>query len=179
MEKKVYLFICSALFIAGFIGGKIYSDSTQEPIVKTVTEVSTNTVIQKVTVPQVIKVDVVKEVERIPEMELSEEDKVLIAKIVMAEAGNQDYIGKRLVADVVLNRLNHEKFPDTVAGVIYAVGQFTHPATYYTDECMAAVEAECMERLDYEIMYFRAGYFFSGHERAYQHGDHFFSKGDL
>ena len=175
MEKIIYLLICSCLFISGFVFGNIYAESTQEPIVKTITEISENTVIRTVSVPQVVKVEVVKEVERIPEMDLSEDDKILIARIVMAEAGNQDYIGKRLVADVVLNRLNSERWANTVAGVVYHTGQFTHPASYYTDECLAAVEAECMERLDYDIMYFRAGHFFSGHPRAYQHGDHYFS----
>ena len=175
MEKRIYLFICSLFFITGAIMGHICTEATQEPIIKTITEVSTNTVIQKVTVPQVITVEVVKEVERIPETILTDDEKILIARIVMAEAGNQDYIGKRLVADVILNRFNNERWPNTIAGVIYAAGQFTHPASYYTDDCLAAVEAECMERLDYEIMYFRAHHFFSGHPQAYQHGGHFFS----
>ena len=175
MEKRIYLFICSAFFVTGVIIGHVCTEAVQEPIIKTVTEVSTNTVIQKVTVPQVITVEVEKEVERIPEMILTDDEKILIARIVMAEAGNQDYIGKRLVADVVLNRLNSERWPNTVAGVIYAAGQFTHPASYFTDDCLAAVEAECMERLDYEIMYFRADHFFADHPQAYPHGDHYFS----
>lgn len=174
-ERVIYLLICSAMFITGTIMGHICTEASQEPIVKTITEVSTNTVIQRITVPQVITVEVEKEVERIPEMDLSDDDKILIAKIVMAEAGNQDYIGKRLVADVVLNRLNSERWANTVAGVVYHPNQFTHPASYYTDDCLAAVEAECMERLDYDIMYFRAHHFFSGHPQAYQHGDHYFS----
>lgn len=175
MEKRIYIIICSALFITGAIFGHICTEATHEPVIKTITEVSTNTIVKKITVPQIITVEVEKEVERIPEMLLSDEDKILIAKVVMAEAGNQDYIGKRLVVDVILNRLNSERWANTVAGVIYAADQFTHPASYYTDECMAAVEAECMERLDYEIMYFRAHYFFSEHPQAYPHGDHYFS----
>lgn len=180
MKKKHFcMLICSAFFMSGLVFGHANAKATQEPIIKTITEVSTNTVIEKVFIPKTVCVEVVKEVDRIPELLLSDEDKILIAKLVQAEAGNQDYIGKRLVVDVVLNRYNSETFSNTIAGVIYAPGQFTHPAATYSDECMAAVEAECMERLDYEIMYFRAGYFFSKHPQAYQHGGHFFSKGDL
>ncbi len=174
-EKVVYLLICGAMLISGMVFGNVMAQANTEPEIITVTEVFTNTIIEKVEVPRVITVEVQKEVDRIPEIELSEEDKILIAKVVMAEAGNQDYIGKRLVVDVILNRLNSERWKNTVAGVIYAPGQFTHPAAYYTDDCLAAVEAECMERLDYDIMYFRASYFFSDHPKAYQHGGHFFS----
>lgn len=175
-EKIAYLLISGAMYITGCVCGQIHAEGTQEPVVKTVTEVSTNTVIERITVPEIVKVEIVKEVERIPEITLSDDDKILIAKLVYAEAGNQDYIGKRLVVDVVLNRLNSEKFPNTVAGVIYASGQFTNPATYYTDDCLAAVEAECMERLDYEILWFKINGFHNIGERAYQHGAHYFNK---
>ena len=43
----------------------------------------------------------------------------LIAQLVQAEAGNQDLKGKRLVADVVLNRVDSEKFPNTIEEVIF------------------------------------------------------------
>lgn len=35
----------------------------------------------------------------------------MLAQLVQAEAGNQDLTGKRLVADVVLNRVDSERFP--------------------------------------------------------------------
>lgn len=49
---------------------------------------------------------------------LSEEDLNLLLRIVEAEAGNQDEEGKLLVANVVLNRVESEKFPDTVTEVV-------------------------------------------------------------
>ena len=52
----------------------------------------------------------------------------LIAACVEAEAGNQDLTGKRLVADVILNRVDSEDFPDTIEGVI---SQPRHFATYW------------------------------------------------
>lgn len=42
-----------------------------------------------------------------------------LMKIVEAEAGGEDYIGKVLVANVVINRVKSEDFPDDVDKVIY------------------------------------------------------------
>ena len=50
--------------------------------------------------------------------ELSETDYEALLKIVQAEAGNEDEMGKMLVAGVVLNRVEDEMFPDTVTEVV-------------------------------------------------------------
>lgn len=52
-------------------------------------------------------------------------DEMLLAALVYCEAGNQCYEGKLAVAAVVMNRVRSEAYPDTIAGVIYASGQFT------------------------------------------------------
>ena len=57
-------------------------------------------------------------VERTNQYILSEEDLNMLLRIVEAEAGNQDEEGKLLVANVVLNRVESEKFPDTVTEVV-------------------------------------------------------------
>ena len=49
---------------------------------------------------------------------LSDDDREMLLRIVEAEAGNQDEEGKLLVANVVLNRVESEKFPDTVTDVV-------------------------------------------------------------
>ena len=56
----------------------------------------------------------------------TEEEMRLIAQLVMAEAENQSELGKRLVIDTVLNRVDHPdpQFPDTVYEVIYQKNQF-------------------------------------------------------
>ena len=46
-----------------------------------------------------------------------------LLKIVEAEAGGEDLIGKMLVANVVLNRVENEKFPDTINEVIFQTNQ--------------------------------------------------------
>lgn len=49
---------------------------------------------------------------------LQDEELDLLMRIVEAEAGNQDEDGRLLVANVVLNRVANEKFPDSVKEVI-------------------------------------------------------------
>ncbi len=51
--------------------------------------------------------------------DISHEDKQILYKIVEAEAGNEDRIGKILVANVILNRLEDKQFPDTIEEVVY------------------------------------------------------------
>lgn len=50
---------------------------------------------------------------------LSDEDYEILLKIVEAEAGVEDEIGRMLVAGVVLNRVADDAFPDTVKAVVY------------------------------------------------------------
>ena len=49
----------------------------------------------------------------------------LLARIISAEARGEPYIGQVAVGAVVLNRVEHPSFPDTIAGVIYQQGAFT------------------------------------------------------
>lgn len=56
---------------------------------------------------------------------VSEEDLLLLQKIVMAEAEGEPYQGKVAVANVVLNRLRSANFPDTIHDVIYQKSQFS------------------------------------------------------
>ncbi|QSF45845.1 cell wall hydrolase [Paenibacillus tianjinensis] len=56
---------------------------------------------------------------------ISEEDLLLLQKIVMAEAEGEPYQGKVAVANVVLNRLRSANFPDTIHEVIYQKSQFS------------------------------------------------------
>lgn len=50
---------------------------------------------------------------------LNEKDLEALLRIVEAEAGGEDEEGKLLVANVVLNRVENEKFPDTVCEVVF------------------------------------------------------------
>lgn len=50
---------------------------------------------------------------------LAEEDLAVLLRIVEAEAGGEDLEGKLLVANVVLNRVDSDEFPDTVREVVF------------------------------------------------------------
>ena len=49
----------------------------------------------------------------------------LLARIISAEARGEPYVGQVAVGAVVLNRVEHPSFPDTVSGVVYQPGAFT------------------------------------------------------
>lgn len=55
----------------------------------------------------------------------SNSDLQLLARLVHAEARGESYRGQVAVASVVLNRVKHPSFPNTVAGVIYQRGAFS------------------------------------------------------
>lgn len=48
----------------------------------------------------------------------------LIAKFISAEARGESYKGQVAVGAVILNRVKHASFPDTVSGVVYQNGAF-------------------------------------------------------
>ena len=52
-------------------------------------------------------------------------DYELLARIISAEARGETYLGQVAVGAVVLNRVEHPSFPDTVSGVIYQNGAFS------------------------------------------------------
>ncbi len=52
-------------------------------------------------------------------------DVYLLARAIHGEARGEPYVGKVAVAAVILNRLNHPNFPNTIAGVIYQPLAFT------------------------------------------------------
>lgn len=51
---------------------------------------------------------------------VSASDRVILERIVEAEAGGEDHKGKVLVANVVLNRVKSKSFPSTVEEVVFA-----------------------------------------------------------
>ena len=61
----------------------------------------------------------------------------LLARIISAEARGEPYVGQVAVGAVIVNRMRHPSFPNTLAGVIYQPkafssvndGQFNRPVT--------------------------------------------------
>ena len=58
------------------------------------------------------------------DFELTKEEKQLLAKVVWTEARGESKKGQQAVAEVVLNRLASDRFPDTLRDVIYGENQF-------------------------------------------------------
>lgn len=52
-------------------------------------------------------------------------DYYLLARLISAEARGESYIGQVAVGAVVLNRVEHPSFPDTITSVIYQKGAFS------------------------------------------------------
>ena len=55
----------------------------------------------------------------------SNSDVELLAKVISAEARGESYEGQVAVGAVILNRVKHPSFPDSLSGVIYQNGAFS------------------------------------------------------
>ena len=119
--------------------------------------------------------------------QLSEEDGSdfgeldLLAALVWAEAGDQDFIGQRIVADCGLNRVRSTEWPNSVEAVIYQPGQFSVVANGRLSQGFANATPENYEaarlalsgdHYDTQVIYFSMYYCANG-AFAYQHGDHY------
>lgn len=61
----------------------------------------------------------------VPASALNGGSRGILLRIVEAEAGDQDLRGRRLVANVILNRVKSKQFPNTVKKVVFAPRQFS------------------------------------------------------
>ena len=102
---------------------------------------------------------------------LDENDRMILYKIVEAEAGSEDRIGKILVANVVLNRVQDEAFPDTVEAVVYqqdeGVTQFSPVADGSLER--AVPDEDTIEAVDAALAgedYSQGALFFAAREYA-------------
>lgn len=61
---------------------------------------------------------------RYPGLELTQEERDLLAKLICREAASEPFEGQQAVAEVVLNRLASGRFQSTVYNIVHAPGQF-------------------------------------------------------
>lgn len=108
------------------------------------------------------------------------DDLEMMAACVEAEAGNQSFDGKRMVADVILNRVEDPDWPNTIEGVITQKYQFS---TYWngamdnvsiSEETFEACRMELIERGWPGIYYFTAGGYGKYGTPWRKVGDHYF-----
>ena len=82
---------------------------------------------------------------RYPDVELTLEEENLLARVVWVEAQGECFEGQQAVAEVVLNRLMAEDFPNTVKNVIYAENQF-RSVPFLEDAEPTSIQYEAIER---------------------------------
>ncbi len=73
----------------------------------------------------------------------SNSDVELLAKVISAEARGESYEGQVAVGAVILNRVKHPSFPDSLSGVIYQNGAFScvNDSNWYAEVADSAKRA--------------------------------------
>ena len=98
-----------------------------------------------------------------------------IARVVQAESGNQSDLGKKLVADTILNRMDSDDFPDNVKDVLEQDNQYAD-GIMADEDTIRLVMAEYIDRTNSEVLHFRTGHFHKWAVDMFQVGEHYFSK---
>ena len=81
---------------------------------------------------------------------VSASDRELLAAIIYCEAGNQSHTGKVAVGNVVMNRVNSAKFPNSISSVVYQRGQFSPAGSGWLNRVLkrGSVPADCYAAAD-------------------------------
>lgn len=118
-----------------------------------------------------------------PDYGLTDEEIELIALVTMAEAEGESELGKRLVIDTILNRVDSELryMPDTVYDVVYQKNAFSSmwgarvEKVEATDEVIELVKEELLSRTNYDVLWFRTKHYPKYGEPITVEGGHYFS----
>ena len=116
-----------------------------------------------------------------PEISMSKDDMELIAHMTMAEAEGESELGQRLVIDTILNRVDSSTFPDSVYGVLYQPYQFSSikdgrfARCHVKKELYDLVVEEVQNRTNYDVIFFRTGYFSEYGTPMFKEGAHYFN----
>ena len=85
---------------------------------------------------------------RYPEVKLTLEQEDLLAKVIWVESRGECAAGQQAVAEVVLNRLVSNRFPNNLNDVIYGEGQF-RSAKFLKDAAPSQAQYEAIEKALY------------------------------
>ena len=69
----------------------------------------------------------------------------LLGALIQIESGNQPYEGQLAVGAVVMNRVRSGRYPNTIADVIYAPGQFPYASSKVHEVMAHGVKASCLQ----------------------------------
>lgn len=182
-EILVALFVALFAMAAGAACHHQYVQALDEPVVTVGEEIAPVQQEARVEEKAVVHKEICETVTAAEQEQENYYDNLeLLAICVEAEAGNQSLEGKRMVASVILNRVDDKDFPDTVEGVISQKGQF---ASYWdggmdritepSEETILAVQMEVVERGWQGLIYFTAEGFSEYGTPWKKVGDHYFS----
>ena len=97
-------------------------------------------------------------------------DRELLARLIICEAGGEGQDGMRAVATVVMNRVESDQFPDTVCGVVGQKGQFapgvlTRPMASKAlpdvrEAAIAVLRGERQNQIENAMFFHTSGYTF-------------------
>ena len=113
---------------------------------------------------------------------LTDEEILLMQKVVSAESRGESPEAQYTVACVILNRMESPIFPDTLEGVVRQSGQFTCvgngiinnvPITESVEQAVA--KALDNNTVDEEVLWFRSSHYHTFHNQAFKIGDLYFS----
>ena len=105
---------------------------------------------------------------------LTMDEASMIAGIVFSEANTESKLGKQLVVDCVLNRVDDPEFPDTVAGVLTQPGQFAKGGNILEDDINLVLQ-EAGRRTNAKVLWFRRDRYHSFGNPIVKEGRHYFS----
>ncbi len=98
---------------------ELLTESRTEPQTQPQTEMQTEPHTEAQTEPVVRQEQALNQIYNAVGFEINDNDYYWLIRIVEAEAGDQDEIGRILVANVIFNRVRSQTFPDTVKSVIF------------------------------------------------------------
>ena len=105
----------------------------------------------------------------------SPNEMIMIGKVVQHEAGNQSELGKRLVIDTIMNRVESPEFPNTVKDVLGQKGQYCNPNTYPPKWVYALIAQEMYTRTNDKVLWYKTKSYHKYGVPILQEGDHYFS----
>lgn len=111
--------------------------------------------------------------------EISLDEFYEICRVVMNESGGEPYQTQVAVAETIVNRVNSDKFPNTVMEVLYQPYQYSHADNgEITDSVREAVTQALEQHIyDTDMVYFRDWYYHEFAEDYFYIENMYFSKG--
>ena len=113
---------------------------------------------------------------------LTEEEILLMQKVVSAESRGESPEAQYTVACVILNRMESPIFPDTLEGVVRQTAQFTCVGNGIINNVpitesvkLAVAKALDNNTVDEDVLWFRSSHYHTFHNQAFKIGDLYFS----